>query len=338
MIVKTLYIEITNRCNLNCRTCYNRSGLNRETHEISLDELQQIVEHFRPYGLERVLLAGGEPTLHSDFDAFLDWMEQTSDLAFGIVTNGTVFNEKLIDFTRRCERLLVQISLDGSCEEINALTRGRGHFDQVMRFVNAIGDAATPPRLKTVLSQQNLDDVERYYALAVEKHCSPEFAFIYRCGNGEEHWDDKALTSQQKLQVVRRIEALNQQYGYEAHLPLCTYTCPLVKEDPDALSLCIKTDGSIQPCQSLYDARFTLGNARHFDDAAFHEAIHRLTALARQRKQGDFGCRTCLLQAGCGRGCMAAAFMLHGDPLADDGECVFRKAQFVRAHLMNAVL
>ena len=27
MNIKTVYIEITNRCNLNCRTCYDRSGL-----------------------------------------------------------------------------------------------------------------------------------------------------------------------------------------------------------------------------------------------------------------------------------------------------------------------
>ena len=34
MKVKTVYVEITNQCNLNCRTCYNRSGLNRERREL----------------------------------------------------------------------------------------------------------------------------------------------------------------------------------------------------------------------------------------------------------------------------------------------------------------
>ena len=39
MNVKSVYVETTNICNLNCKTCYNRSGLNKERKEISKAQL-----------------------------------------------------------------------------------------------------------------------------------------------------------------------------------------------------------------------------------------------------------------------------------------------------------
>ena len=43
MKVKVVYVAITNQCNLNCRTCYNRSGLNRVREAIPPGKLEEIV-------------------------------------------------------------------------------------------------------------------------------------------------------------------------------------------------------------------------------------------------------------------------------------------------------
>ena len=48
MKVKTIYAEILNQCNLNCRTCYNRSGLNRERRELSKARLEEILRTSSP--------------------------------------------------------------------------------------------------------------------------------------------------------------------------------------------------------------------------------------------------------------------------------------------------
>lgn len=90
MNIKTAYFEITNQCNLNCATCYNRSGINKEHLEISVTKLNESINMLSAYGLERVLISGGEPTLHSDFDNVLELVNESPFLSFGIVTNGTV--------------------------------------------------------------------------------------------------------------------------------------------------------------------------------------------------------------------------------------------------------
>lgn len=328
MKVKTVYAEIINQCNLNCRTCYNRSGLNSQRKEISVSQLEQIIELFRPYGMKRFLISGGEPTLHSDFDGVLGLFEKHPELSFGVVTNGTNHHSGLISYFNSHRNLSLQISLDGSCEAQNAKTRGPGHFNTVVEFARQIHNPYMKPLLKMVISQKNLDDVEPYYRFALSLNCIPEFTFIYRSGNGSDAWNDKALTAQQKMKVLNTIHRLNTELSTQAFLPLCTNTCPFVTT-ADQMSLCIKTNGSIHPCQSLYADAFSMGNVFAFDPAIFEANVQRIMAIARQREQTDYTCGRCLLHGSCGKGCMAAAVNLHGDPLANDGDCEFRKLQFL---------
>ena len=326
MKVKSVYIEITNQCNLNCRTCYNRSGLNRQRQELSIDQIQEIIDIFQTqYGCERFLFSGGEPTLHSEFGALLDLIDSHPDLHFGITTNGTTENEDLLKLLARREDFDLQVSLDGSCEEQNARTRGAGNFEKALSFIRRIHQSSgQKPRLKMVISQQNMDDVAAFYALALELNCTPEFAFIYRSGNGMDNWEEKALPDEQKSRLSRQIEQLNRQFGVEAVLPLCTFGCSFIGS-LNALSLCIKVDGSIQPCQSLYNAAYTVGNALAFHATEFESGMERIAFIAQERKKQDYGCERCLLNGHCSKGYMAAAVLLHDDPLADDGDCLLRK-------------
>lgn len=328
MRVKTVYTEITNKCNLNCRSCYNRSGLNNERREITKEQLTGIIELFIVYGLNRFLISGGEPTLHSEFDAVLDLIDEYPQLSFGIVTNGTVHNRKLIETLNNRRNFNVQISLDGSCEKQNAKTRGAGHFQSAVEFAKKIHNPDMKPLLKMVISQSNYDDIENFYRLAESLYCIPEYTFIYKSGNGEYCWEDKCLSAQQKLKALKMIDELNHEFHTEASLPLCTSKCPYA-DNVENLSLCVKADGSIQPCQMLYSANYFLGNVFDFDKDSFLERLTYISSLAKARLDIDFSCGKCMLKEVCGKGCMADAFNLNGDPLADDGDCDFRKLQFI---------
>ena len=327
MTVKTVYIEITNRCNFNCRTCYNRSGLNRKTEEISVDKIREIIALFSSFGAKRFLFSGGEPTLHSQFSKLLDLIKEFPDYSFGFVTNGSSENEKFIDFLKNADNVTLQISLDGSCEEENAKTRGSGNFKKAIDFAIKTQNPARSTLLKMVVSQKNISDVENFYRLAVSVGCIPEFASIYRSGNGEDNWEEKRLSPQEKLKILSLIDRLNKEYNKDAYLPKCTFTCPFVK-DAESMSLCIKTDGSIQPCQTLYSSDYTLGNINDFDTDKFLDKISSLITLARERASLDFGCTRCAINKICGRGCLAEAVNNTGDPLGNDENCLFRKLQF----------
>lgn len=334
MTVKTAYFEITDRCNLNCVTCYNRSGKNVSHSEISLDALKNSIDIFLDYGVSRILISGGEPTLHSQFNQILNLIDSYPNISFGIVTNGTIDNENLADIVNTRPNITLQISLDGSSEEINSLTRGRGNFAKTMEFAKKIHTASHPPYIKMVISQNNINDVENFYHLAVSLNFLPEFAFINHRGNACDGWDNLSLSENQKLSVIRQIDRLNKDTGKNAFIPLCTNGCNYTSESPD-ISVCVKTNGLIQPCSLLYDSAYALGNIFEFDQTYFEERIRHISSIARQRRTMDYGCDRCILKNNCIRGCMAAALLTNGDVLANDGECNFLKKQLIGFDLKN---
>ena len=209
MKIRTVYIEITNRCNLNCVTCYNRSGLNRETRELSIEQIEHIIHTLSVYGANRFLFSGGEPSLHSRFHELLSMTDCYPDYAFGFVTNGTNHDPIWIDYLNTHKNLTLQISLDGANGEQNRLTRGAGHFDRALAFAKQIHNADIKPLLKMVISQSNVHAVEDFYRLALSCGFIPEYAFIYKSGNGSDEWNSKALSPQQKLKVLKLIDKLN---------------------------------------------------------------------------------------------------------------------------------
>ena len=332
MNIKTVYFEITNRCNLNCLTCYNRSGLNRETNEISVAQLETAMKNFEKYGANRFLFSGGEPLLHSDFNSLLKLIDRYPNFSFGFVTNGTIHNEKWVDFLNSHDNITLQVSLDGANETQNALTRGNGNFEKAIAFAKKINNPRLNSRLKMVVSQYNLNGVEDFYRLAISLGFTPEFAFIYKSGNGSDDWNNKSLSPSQKLNILQTIHRLNLEHGVDAFLPKCSYGCSFNSEKAP-LSICVKTDGSIQPCQTLYDNRFSIGNIFDFSENIIQSRVDALHRLANVRTSVDLGCEKCLLRDGCKRGCMAEAFNASGDPLVNDGEFMFRKIQFLHFHV-----
>ena len=292
-------------------------------------DVQKAVDFLhREFGCERFLLAGGEPCLHSQFTEIMAYARSREEFSFGVVTNGTVYRQELVDNYLQLKNLEMQISLDGSCEEENAKTRGRGNFDKSRKMIEALTVSDRKPLIKMVVSQNNLEDVEPFYRRIVEMGGIPEFAFINKNGNGSDDWQHKYVTAQQKLQVLKTVDRLNEETGTKAFLPLCTGSCP-IDDLEKPMSLLMKVDGSLQPCQLLYDAKFCVGNIYHYDREEIRDGMAKNAVMVAKRKEMDFGCSKCMMKYHCGKGCVAMADYLHGDPMTVDGECNYRKLQIV---------
>lgn len=58
------YFDFTSSCNLKCNHCYNKAHLNNRTMEIQ--DIRGIINEMYEYGVMRLHLAGGEPTLYKE--------------------------------------------------------------------------------------------------------------------------------------------------------------------------------------------------------------------------------------------------------------------------------
>jgi len=333
MKIEQAYFELTNICNLNCKTCYNRSGLNKERREIPLDVLFETIEIFRGYGLSSVQLSGGETMLYSQIVTLFERAKEMPDMPFSISTNGTVNADLLLQYYRSVPNLYVQVSLDGASEETNARTRGKGSFAKSMELLRGLHESERPVgyRSKMVLSKYNLDDIPEYFKLAAEYGCEPQFAFMNAVGNGAENWDAMALSDSEKMKALRDIDEANKQYGTEVKLPFCAFSCPYADEpDNVTMSVMVTNEGNIMPCQALYDPRFRLGNIYSFDEEEMRRNLAEMCRIARERLSLDFGCEKCLIAPLCKRGCPAEAFLVSGDIMGDDGECSYRLKHYLK--------
>lgn len=329
MKIASAYIEINNQCNLDCHTCYNRSGKNFQRQELSIAQFQKITERLiSEFGCKSISLAGGEPTLHLSFGEILDYLYSIPDMQVGVVTNGTTGCQKLIEMYCSHPDMKLQVSLDGSCEESNARTRGNGHFQQAIKFLKVAAAPNRSPIMKMVISLNNITDIENYYRLAVSMGCMPAFSFINGIGNAQDGWDTLQPSAQQKLAVLHLLDRLNNEHQMDVKIPVSTSSCPFIKEDAP-LSVLIKCNGTMLPCQILYDDAYSLGNLLVDPMNIFTIRYAALSRLANDRIEENDECSRCIMQHTCKRGCLAHAVAFNGDPLGNDGECEFRKLQLL---------
>ena len=126
-----LVLELTNRCNLRCRHCFDER--HAATGELSLDVIDKVLTDARACGIARVSFTGGEPTLYRHFEKILQRCAET-ECRFSLVTNGSTFPRVYPQFlTHRAWFDGVTFSLDGAREATHDRLRGKGSYRQVMR-------------------------------------------------------------------------------------------------------------------------------------------------------------------------------------------------------------
>lgn len=88
MHLKKVYIEITNRCNLNCSFCIKNE---RKIIDITKDNYVYIIDKIKKYTNEIYLHILGEPLMHKDINYFIDYAS-SEGLLVNITTNGYLIN------------------------------------------------------------------------------------------------------------------------------------------------------------------------------------------------------------------------------------------------------
>ena len=87
---KKVYIEITNKCNLNCSFC---SEIKKAKKEMTIEEFKVIISKIKDYTDYVYLHVKGEPLLHSKLDEILSICDD-NNIFVNITTNGTILKER----------------------------------------------------------------------------------------------------------------------------------------------------------------------------------------------------------------------------------------------------
>ncbi len=164
--LRSLFWECTLRCNAYCKFCGSRCG-DVETDEVDADTvLKTLSELASRYNAEDIMInvTGGEPLLRRDL---FEVMSKASGMGFpwGMVTNGVLINDDIIDKMKTSGMKTVSVSIDGTKEIHEALRGLNGCYDKIIGNLKKLkaADFLDCIQVTTVVNKQNIDDLENLY-------------------------------------------------------------------------------------------------------------------------------------------------------------------------------
>ncbi|CAB1128449.1 protein of unknown function [Candidatus Hydrogenisulfobacillus filiaventi] len=182
------WLELTTHCPHRCRHCYLGDRLGKGHAPAA--SIHAALETLTPFGVEEVVLAGGEPTMHPDFLAILDHARRAAPVV-RVLTNGWSQYPELIEALAR-PGVRVEVPLLGWEGDHDWMTRTPGSFARITASLRQYRAAGVDLTLTTTLTKAGTAALPRLRALAKELGIPFEATALARQGEAVEHWSELA--------------------------------------------------------------------------------------------------------------------------------------------------
>ncbi|MFH1441772.1 MAG: radical SAM protein [Candidatus Omnitrophota bacterium] len=160
-------LELTARCNNNCRHCYINLPSNDKQvkkKELTLLEIKNIVDQTVDLGALWCLLTGGEPLLREDFFDIYLYLKKKG-LLISVFTNATLLTAKHIEFFKKYPPRDIEITVYGTTKETyEKVTRNKGSFNAFLSGVNLLLSNGIKTRFKAMALRSNVNELPRISA------------------------------------------------------------------------------------------------------------------------------------------------------------------------------
>ena len=172
-------LELTARCNCDCRHCYINQPAGdgqAKASELSLAEIERIAGEAVDLGALWCLLTGGEPLLREDFaDVYLALKRK--GLLVSVFTNATLVTPGHVDLLRKYPPRDVEVTVYGVTRETyERVTRRPGSFDAFRRGLDLLLDGGVKVRLKAMALRSNVHELPEI-ARFCREHTKDYFRF-----------------------------------------------------------------------------------------------------------------------------------------------------------------
>ena len=333
-----LYLHLTNKCNLKCPYCYNKTD--RETKiklekkglvspTMSTGEFKEVIGSAIAHGLQGLFFTGGEPLLRPDAMELVLFARQQSDLRVArgaepvelqMLTNAILVDDEVA--RQMCERLdTVTISLDGHEQHLHEEQRGKRTFEPTIRGIKRIVEmrkrlGVRTPRIALVpaLTQQTIGFMKEIYEFGLDVLGADTLApIIFQAG------DHQAVSLRQIPQLTDYETALARTNAYlderrqRRNEPAAAIR-PLSRRNQCGVGngeISVDPGGFVYPCQMLHYDEFICGNVREHDI----KDIFQESPVMRQARGTTVEtlpvCSHCDFRYLCHGGCRATAYNVY---------------------------
>jgi radical SAM protein with 4Fe4S-binding SPASM domain len=260
-----LNLEVTARCNNNCRHCYiNVPADSRDAKEkeLSFEKIKDIADQACSLGTLWCLITGGEPLLRNDFEEIYIYLKKKG-LLISVFTNATLIKKSHVDLFKKWPARNIEVTVYGVTKKIyERVTRKPGSFKDFMRGLNLIFDSGLPVNLKAMAIWSNKEEFDQIARFCRKKSKAPfqfdPFLHLRFDGDRKRNQEirDERLTSEEiaflEQQEYLRFSRTKQEYHNLANQSVSNCKENLLFNCGTGLDECtIGPDGTFRLCSSL---------------------------------------------------------------------------------------
>lgn len=320
--LKTVHLNLTNRCNLDCIYCYADERSN-EKDILGYNDFIRIIDAINNIakGVE-IVLTGGEPLL---VDYALDVAKYAKNRGnkLQLLSNGILLNKESAGQIAQIFDL-VKISLDGNSPEINDFHRGKGSYEKIIRTIDLLIQNKAPLQISMTVTKKNIKDIgvmaKRFGSLL-------SFAPLFKAGKAKEN-RDLYITGKEYYNALSSNEGIN------PLSVLCTsfsnaQNHPIMKCAIGDAEISISDTGDVYPCHLLHLSQFKAGNVKKQSLESIYNSSEILKKCRELHVMNIGKCKKCDIRFICGGACRARAFFEKGKINVSDNFCKYEQTAYI---------
>ena len=162
-------LELTARCNFNCRMCYihmDDKRIKEIGQELSTDEWLRIAKETKELGTLYLSLTGGEVFTRPDFQELYTKLSEMGFL-IQIMSNISMIDENVMKWLSKRPPYSINTTLYGSNNDIyRSVCKVEHGFDRFDHALNLLQAANIPVAIKSTLIKDNENDLKNMYEYA----------------------------------------------------------------------------------------------------------------------------------------------------------------------------
>ncbi len=297
-------IEITKKCPLKCRHCFNNSGTAKRK-EMSTSELFTVIDKLAAMGVKKVMLTGGEPTVRADFIEIIQYASKKF-MAVSVATNGYFITPDLIYKISKLKNIVIQVSLDGTEEHHNFIRGVDNSFSKAVNAIQEMSNAHMNVVVASTFNNYNMEDMEYLTALAKKLGAKQiTYSITNQIGRAKDNPDLFGFSVEAMLSNAKRLQKEYTDQTFYIHVndsardaECATSTC-----GRGCTQICIRENGDVSPCLQF---NLAYGNliTQDINDIFHHSRICHFMNIP----ETDYEiCKNCKKVLECG-GCIALAW------------------------------
>jgi MoaA/NifB/PqqE/SkfB family radical SAM enzyme len=337
-----LTLEITKRCNLTCRHCYNRSSA-QSADELSWEYIRTVLEQVAADRIRFLSIIGGEPLMHPNLMSILRMGREIAE-SVNLSSNGTIWGKHPIDEAAACIDT-ANISLDAPSAELHDSFRGRaGSFEKAVDAIRRLAKNRVEVTVQTTVFRGNIRVLNALGRL-VEQLGAATWSVRVPLDSGRVKDNSELFLSHDELVECEHLLTGLHHMGLGIHvfagLPVpWSRAEPYQKtEQPNPLIACaagtvmavVLADRRLTPCVLFSGTDY----AEPMPDPTKFKQLWResdfFSRIRRMHLQQVPMCRRCShYGAKCATECRGKAYLSHGDIATPDPDCRYwrKRVQF----------